>query len=162
MSRELTTTRECLAYGAVKNNEILALMKGERQYFYTDRYCSGPFDSYEVLGLLYAIDEFDKHINVCELFKEALQILLNGNSDDLYSAIIYFVNHIYNENTDLNSFKLDSSFKNNYLDALRKKISINKDVLQKEKSIYGVNKWWSIEKKNTLFLKSTNSDIGIL
>ena len=72
------------------------------------------------------------------------------------------MNHIYNENTDLNSFKLDSSFKNNYLDALRKKISINKDVLQKEKSIYGVNKWWSIEKKNTLFLKSTNSDIGIL
>ena len=79
----LENYREQLAYDAIKNGEILALMKGERQYFYTDRYCSGPFDSYEVLGLLYAIDGFDKLINVCELFKEALQILLNGNSDDL-------------------------------------------------------------------------------
>lgn len=158
----LENYREQLAYDAIKNGEILELMKGDGRYFYAGKNEPGPFNGYEVLDLLYIVDKFDKQLNVCKVFRETLISLVNGNSDDLYLAILYFVDYIYDFVRNDNAFNLGEAFIEDFLNQLKEKINLSKDVLKSEKSIFGVNKWWSIEQNNKLLLKITDLKFALI
>lgn len=162
MNKVLETHREIMAYEAIKNNEILDLMKGQGKYFYAEKNEPGPFNAYEVLSLLYTINVFDKELNVCHIFIDTLQKLLFGDTNDLYLAILYFVSHIDKSKRTIYAFKFDDCFEKDYLKQLKEKINLHKEVLKQEKSIYGVNKWWSIERNNEFLLKITDYKLSLL
>lgn len=162
MSKELSTTRELLAYEAIKSGQLLDLMKGNGRYFYTNKNFGGPVDSFEVLDLLYIINNYDKTLGICKLFENSLKELIEGSTDDLYLAIMYFISHSIQMKNKQSCFKLDNLFQEKYMQLLRKKIEENKEVLKQEKTIFGLNKWRAIENENRLLLQRTDLKDGIL
>lgn len=156
MNIELINYREKLAYKAIKNNEILDLMRGNGNYYYTDRYCSGPVDSMEVLDLLYAVDRYDKTLSICNLFESSLKTLIEGNTDDLYLAVVYFVNQLENETKKRSGFNLNENLRKIFLKELKKKIHTNEAKLKKEVTIYGLNKWRAMELKSNQLNRETD------
>jgi hypothetical protein len=162
MDTKMFTTRQILAYRAIQNNQLLKLMRGNGIYHYEDKNFGGPVDCFEVLYLLYFLDKKDNSLNIKELFKDALMELIESDNDDLYLAIMYFVDQCTNESGKLSMFYLENSFKEKYLSLLRNKIHKEENNLKNELTIFGLNKWKAINNNNKFLIEQTDFKEGFI
>jgi hypothetical protein len=162
MKIEFKTQRQALAYYAIQNNQLLKLMRGSGAYHYEDKNFGGPVNCFEVLYLLYFLDEKDNSLNIKELFKDALMELIESDNDDLYLAILYFVYHCMKETIQVSSFVLTDDFKEKYLSLLRNKVHKEENNLKNELTIFGLNKWTAINNSNRRLIKETNFKEGFI
>jgi hypothetical protein len=159
---------EKTSYEALKNNELIELMRGTGKYEYEGEEERSPFTrQHLVMNNLHKFNKLEEELNVKEQFVNALNYLIESNTDDLYYSSLYFIFQLdkehYNERTIFKpTFTLSEDYVNDYLNKLKNKLVIYENELKNEDTVFHLNKWEAINLRNNTFKEINGIDLGLI
>ncbi|SMC22022.1 hypothetical protein SAMN02745134_01511 [Clostridium acidisoli DSM 12555] len=116
---------------AIKHGEILAFLRGEKQYrIETSQYMPGvePTDAGKVLSKA-IYKSYKESPEIKEIFEDALINMLNGDAMDIYLVVLYVTSQLFKEMNDIAPFKINKNF---IIAKLQNKIAENKKLLSED------------------------------
>lgn len=121
---------------AINKNELRELLEGKNGYRYEDQLCSGPTNPLVVLKLIYDAYNEEHRKEIADIFIQTLCNMIDGNSEDIFNAIIYFMFQLDCEAENVAPFHIDKLF---FEKKIKEKIQKSKNSLIKERMIEGIN-----------------------
>lgn len=147
---------EYLINKAIKQNEVLKLLRGENEYeLVVSEFSSDIFPTDINMVLVNCFYKQKKSIkDIDNIFFNAINKLLSGTASDVYIAILYFDTCIFQEEKNKATFLLD---KECLAQEIKKAVSVNKKELQDKiefsNGMIKQNPWRNIENFNKYYCK---------
>lgn len=116
---------------AINNGEILAFLRGDKEYrIETSQYMPGvePTDVGKVLSRA-IYKRYKENPEIKKIFEETLIKMLDGNAMDIYLVVLYVTSQLFKEKNDIAPFKINKDF---IISKLQNKIAQSKKILSED------------------------------